>query len=159
MKKTPAIISCELPEAEWLNAAKLVIEFMKTLGVSQAEINYDFILEKDIQGQPQPTPKTVDLISLYSQIELDMKEGIIEYCSSTNCRIDFDERLSMILDNDCFILLEANDATFLRSVGDFLRLHQVDTFEPAWPSTPSVAIAKGSFLDKFLSLFTKRKRL
>ena len=121
-KDDDEILTDVLAEDRWWAAIRSVLTVLESLQISSVDIEFGFVVDRDIEGKRQGEDRTIPLNTLVSTIELGLTEGTIERSGVSDFFIRVPRLiLTIMLCNDGDIHFGSRDKALLKRIADELK--------------------------------------
>ncbi len=116
------------------NTLRLIVEFLSSRRVDKVRIEFGFVLNRDLEGKPQPPSQIVPLGDLEAAIKKGFDEGTIEWAGSSDFLFDpVGADLAFMLCNDADLHFASADSSLLMELGQKIRSIGIKVYEDGKP--------------------------
>jgi hypothetical protein len=119
-----------LDEQRWQSAVAIIVAFLASKQVESVEVEFGFVLERDLRGETAPEDRTVPLHQLECVIEDGLQQGTIEWAGTSDfifAAVGTD--LKFKLCNDADLHVSSADSALLKNIANALSAGGVKVFE------------------------------
>jgi hypothetical protein len=115
---TRELVTEILDKASWWTILNLILQFLRAKNVDQVRVEFGFVLERDLNGEPQAPSEIVQLSDLATFIQRGLDEGTIEWGKGSDfCFYPVGTKLAFMLCNDADLHLASTDSSLLLELG------------------------------------------
>ena len=102
-----------LDQARWWSALRIVVQFLHSRNVDQVRVEFGFVLDRDLQGEPTAQDQIVQLRDLESFVTKSLAEGKIRWGRSDCFFYSLGADVAFMLCNDADLHFASADLPML----------------------------------------------
>jgi hypothetical protein len=119
-----------LDKTGWWSTLRLIVEFLSSKCVENVRIEFGLVLDRDLEGKPQPPSQVVKLHDLEAVIRKGFDEGTIEWARSSDFRFhSVGTDLGFMLCNDSDLHFASADSSLLMELGHKIRSSGIKVYD------------------------------
>ena len=119
-----------LDKDQWWNILKLLVRFLRSKGVEQVQLEFGFVLDRDLKGDPQTKNQVVQLSDLERSIKQGLDAGTIEWAGGSDFVFKaLGSDLVFMLCNDADLHFASPDSPLLVELGRQIRATGIKVYD------------------------------
>ena len=114
----------------WWGTLGLIVEFLQSRRVDTVRVEFGFVLDRDLAGQPQAQSQTVQLTDLVAVIKKGFDDGTIQWARTSDFLFHaVGADLAFMLCNDADVHFASSDLSLLMELGRTIRDSGVKVYD------------------------------
>jgi hypothetical protein len=119
-----------LDESYWPDTLAVIKRFLSSKGIDKVRVEFGFVVQRDLRGEPVPEDQTVPLHELDAFIESGLQEGTIEWAGTSDFIFSpIGTDLAIKLCNDADLHVSSADIELLTELSRALTDNGVKVYE------------------------------
>jgi hypothetical protein len=117
-------------DVQQLSVLSVIVDFLASNGVENVNVEFGFVVDRDLRGETQGEDAVVPLMKLQQFIERGLSEGTIEWSGTSDFRFSpIGLKLQFMLCNDSDLHFSSANPTLLSELTRMLRASGVKVYE------------------------------